>query len=265
MIYYKTKEEIELIRESALVVSRTLGLIAETIRPGITTLHLDKIAEDYILSQGAKPGFKGYRGYPNTLCTSVNEQVVHGIPNNRELQEGDIVSVDCGAVKNGFYGDHAYTFRIGEVDEKTAHLLKITYQSLYLGINQVKKGNRIGDVSFAVQQHAHKNGFSIVRELTGHGLGRELHEDPPVANYGKRGRGAKLKEGIVIAIEPMINMGRKEVWQKNDGWTILTRDKQPSAHFEHDVALLNGNVEVLSTFNYVEEALKKRNLYVDMN
>ena len=255
MIRYKTPEEIELMRESALIVSKTLGVIAEHIRPGVSTLDLDKVAFEHIKDHGAEPGFLGLYNFPNSLCTSVNEEVVHGIPNDKPLQDGDVVSVDCGALKNGFYGDHAWTFEVGDVAPQTKKLLKVTRECLDLGIAQVIAGNRMGDVGFAIQQHAEKNGYGVVRELVGHGLGKEMHESPEVPNYGKRGKGAKIKEGLVIAIEPMINMGTKNVLQLSDGWTIITADKKPSAHFEHDVAVVNGKPEVLSTFKYIEEAL----------
>ncbi len=255
MIRYKTPEEIELMRESAQIVSRTLGILAEKIGPGVTTLELDKLAVEYIRDQGAEPGFLGLYDFPNTLCTSVNEEVVHGIPNNRPLEEGDIVSIDCGAIKNRFYGDHAWTFKIGEVAPEVKKLLEVTKECLAIGIEQVVTGNRLGDVGFAIQQHAEKNGYGVVRELVGHGLGKQMHESPEVPNYGKRGKGTKIREGLVIAIEPMINMGTKNVLQMNDGWTIISADKKPSAHFEHDVAVVNGKPEILSTFKYVEEAL----------
>lgn len=255
MIRYKTPEQIELMRESALIVSKTLGVIAEHIRPGVSTLDLDKVAFEHIKDHGAEPGFLGLYNFPNSLCTSVNEEVVHGIPNDKPLQDGDVVSVDCGALKNGFYGDHAWTFEVGDVAPETKKLLKVTRECLDLGIAQVIAGNRMGDVGFAIQQHAEKNGYGVVRELVGHGLGKEMHESPEVPNYGKRGKGAKIKEGLVIAIEPMINMGTKNVLQLSDGWTIITADKKPSAHFEHDVAVVNGKPEVLSTFKYIEEAL----------
>lgn len=257
MAILKTREEIEMMRESALIVSRTLGEVAKLVRPGVTPLELDRVAEDYIRSQGAVPGFLGYGGFPNSLCISVNEQVVHGIPNDRELVEGDIISVDCGAVKNGYYGDHAFTFCVGEVTEEVKNLLRVTEESLYLGIEQIRSGNRLGDVGFAVQEHAEKHGYGVVRELVGHGLGKQMHEDPELPNYGRRGTGKKMKEGLVLAIEPMINLGTEKVAQLDDGWTIVTQDGKPSAHFEHDVAIVGGKPEVLSTFKYVYEALGK--------
>ncbi len=253
MIQYKTPEEIELIRESALIVSKTLGMIAQEIKPGIHPLYLDKRAEEFIRDHGAEPGFLGLYDCPSTLLTSINEQVVHGLPNKRLLREGDIISVDCGAKKNGFYGDHAYTFQIGEVAAEVKQLLKVTLECLYLGIAQARSGNRIGDISFAIQQHAEKHGYGVVRELVGHGLGKHMHERPEVPNYGKRGKGAKIQNGLVIAIEPMINMGTRRVKQLNDGWTIISADRKPSAHFEHDVAIVDGKPDVLSTFQYIEE------------
>ncbi len=255
MIVVKTKEEIEIMRESALVVSRTLGMLASEVKPGVTTLYLDKLAEDYIRSQDAIPGFLGLYDFPNTLCMSPNAQVVHGIPNDTPLQEGDIISIDCGAMKNGFYGDHAYTFAVGEIDSKTKKLLRVTKESLYEGIKQLKAGNRVGDVGYAIQRHCEKNGYGVVRELVGHGLGRKMHEDPEMPNYGKRGRGKKLVEGMVVAIEPMVNLGTHRINQLSDGWTILTKDGKPSAHFEHDVSIVNGKPELLSTFQYIYDAL----------
>ncbi len=207
MATLKTREQIELMRESALIVSRTLGEVAKLIKPGVTPLELDKVAEKYIRSQGAVPGFLGYGGFPNSLCTSVNEQVVHGIPTDEPLKEGDIISVDCGSIKNGYYGDHAFTFAVGEISDEVKKLLRVTEESLYLGIEQIRSGNRIGDVGYAVQQHAEKHGYGVVRELVGHGLGTVMHEDPELPNYGRRGHGKKMKEGLVLAIEPMINMG----------------------------------------------------------
>jgi methionyl aminopeptidase len=259
MIHIKTTEEIELIRQSAQLVSKTLGVIASIIGPGISTAELDKIAEEFIRDNGGVPSFKGYYGFPATLCTSVNAQVVHGIPGKYILKEGDVISVDCGVVKNGFHGDHAYSFQIGEVKPEIKKLLEITKESLYIGIKEAKVGNRIGDIGFAIQNHVQKYGYGVVRELTGHGLGRSLHEDPSVPNYGKRGRGAKIQNGMVLAIEPMINLGVKEVNQLDDGWTIITADSKASAHFEHDIAIVNDEPVILSTFDFLEAELKKRN------
>lgn len=259
MIYLKTREEIELMRESALMVSRTLALIAREIKPGVTSLSLDKLAEEYIRDNGGVPAFKGYGSrnnpFPATLCISVNEAVVHGFPTNTPLKEGDIISVDCGVKKNGYFGDHAYTFAVGEIKPEVQKLIDVTKECLYKGIEQMVSGNRIGDVSYAIQQHAEKNGFGVVRELVGHGLGKSLHEEPEVPNYGKRGDGPKLKEGMVLAVEPMINMGTKNIKQLKDGWTIITADGKPSAHFEHDVAIVDGKAEILSSYTFIEEAL----------
>jgi methionyl aminopeptidase len=255
MVFLKTDEEIELIRESSLLVGKTLAEVAKHIKPGVTTLQLDKIAEAFIRDHHAKPGFKGYGGFPNSLCTSVNEAVVHGIPNNVPLKSGDIVSVDCGVLKNGFFGDSAYTFEVGEVSEEIKKLLQVTKECLEMAVNAAVEGNRIGDIGFACQTHAEEHGYGVVRELVGHGLGKDLHEEPQVPNYGKRGNGMKLKKGMVLAIEPMINLGKKEVKQLKDGWTIVTSDGKPSAHFEHDVAIAKGQPIVLSTFEYIEEVL----------
>ncbi|NVK04332.1 MAG: type I methionyl aminopeptidase [Flavobacteriia bacterium] len=255
MIHYKNREEIELMRESAQIVSRTLGIIAKEIKPGVTPLELDKLAEEYIRDQGAEPGFLGMYDFPNTLCMSRNEVVVHGYPDKKPLEEGDIISVDCGAYKNGFYGDHAFTFGVGAIDPEVKKLLQVTLESLYLGIAEMKAGNRLEDIGFAVQQHAEKNGYGVVRELVGHGIGRVMHEDPQVPNYGRRGRGKKLKDGLVLAIEPMINMGTHRVAYLPDNWTVVTGDRKHSAHFEHDVAIVDGKPDVLSTFDYVFEAL----------
>lgn len=261
MIYLKTREEIELMRESALMVSRTLALVAREVKPGVTPLYLDRLAEEYIRDNGGVPAFKGYKGgrgvpdFPATLCISINEAVVHGIPGNKPLQNGDIISVDCGVKKNGFFGDHAYTFGVGEISAEAQRLIDVTKESLYLGIQQMVSGNRIGDISFAIQQHAEKNGYGVVRELVGHGLGKNMHEEPEVPNYGARGNGPKIKEGMVLAIEPMINMGTKNIRQLNDGWTIITADGKPSAHFEHDVAVVDGKPEILSSYAFIEEAL----------
>ncbi len=255
MIKIKTPEEIELMRESALVVSKTLGMLASEIKPGVNSLFLDKLAEEFIREQGAEPGFLGMYDFPNTLNMSPNAQVVHGIPTSEPLIDGDIISVDCGALKNGFYGDHAYTFEVGEVAPETRKLLKVTKESLYLGIREFKVGNRVGDVAYAIQNYCESHGYGVVRELVGHGLGTKLHEGPEMPNYGRRGRGKKFMEGLVVAIEPMINMGTKSIKQLKDGWTILTADGQPSAHFEHNVAIVNGKPELLSTFQYIYEAL----------
>jgi len=255
MIISKTREEIELMRQSALVVSKTLGMLAKEVKPGVTTNHLDKLAEDFIRAQGAIPGFLGLYDCPSTLLCSVNEAVVHGLPTDRPLENGDIVSIDCGALMNEFYGDHAYTFEVGEVAEETKKLLQITKESLYVGIREFKAGNRVGDVGYAIQEYTEKEGYGVVRELVGHGLGKKMHEDPEMPNYGRRGRGKKFIEGMVVAIEPMINLGTHKVKQLKDGWTIVTLDGKPSAHFEHDVALINGKPEILSTFDYVYEAL----------
>ena len=258
MIFYKTGEEIERIRKSSLLVGKTLAEIAKKIEPGVSTLALDKLAEEFIRDHGAEPGFLGYGGFPNSLCTSVNEAVVHGIPNNQPLENGDIVSIDCGVLLDEFYGDSAYTFEVGEVNPDIRKLLNVTKECLDLAVQQTVSGNRIGDIGFAVQKHE-SNGYGVVRELVGHGLGRGLHEKPEVPNYGRKGRGHKLKPGIVLAIEPMINLGRKEVAQLADGWTIITKDKLPSAHFEHDVAIMtNGQTEVLSSFEEIEKVLKEK-------
>lgn len=255
MIHTKTAEEIELMRESALIVSRTLGMLARELKPGVTGLQLDRLAEAFIRDHGAAPGFLGMYDFPNTLNISPNAQVVHGIPTEEPFREGDIVSIDCGALKNGFYGDHAFTFEVGEVEAETRKLLQVTKEALYIGIRQFRLGNRVGDVGHAIQKHCEDHGYGVVRELVGHGLGRKLHEAPEMPNYGKRGRGKKFVEGMVVAIEPMINMGTRRIHQLKDGWTILTADGKPSAHFEHNVALVDGRPELLSTFRYIYEAL----------
>ena len=251
----KSIEEIEKIRESALVVSQTLGMLASEIKPGITSLFLDNLAETFILDNLCKPGFKGYNGFPNTLCISINEQVVHGIPNNNPLKDGDIVSIDCGVIKDGFYGDHAYTFKVGDVGKEVESLLEITKESLYIGIKSLIPGNNVGDIGNSIQNFISKHHYVIVKELVGHGLGRNLHEDPEIPNYGEKGKGALLKEGLVVAIEPMINLGTEKVNQLDDGWTIVTLDGKPSAHFEHNIAIIEGKPEILSTFKYIYEAL----------
>ena len=255
MVNLKSIEEIELMRESALIVSQTLGMLAKEIKPGVSTLHLDQLAESFIRDHQAVPGFLGLYDFPNTLCVSPNEQVVHGIPNDNPLKEGDILSVDCGALKNGFYGDHAYTFEVGEVAEETKKLLEVTKKSLYIGIEAFCHGNRVGDLGNAIQTYTESQGYGVVRELVGHGLGKEMHESPEIPNYGKRGRGKKFLDGMVIAIEPMINQGTKNIRHFSDGWTIKTADNLPSAHFEHNVALIEGKPQLLSTFDYIYEAL----------
>jgi methionyl aminopeptidase len=255
MIKIKSLEEIELMRESALLVSKCLGLIAKEIKPGVTSLYLDKLAEEFIRDNGAIPGFLGMYGFPNTLCVSPNEQIVHGIPTDKSLENGDIISIDCGVLKNEYYGDHAYTFEVGEVNADTKKLLQITKESLYLGINEFKIGNRVGDIGFAIQNYVEKYGYGVVRELVGHGLGKKMHEEPEIPNYGRKGTGKKLVNGMVIAIEPMINLGTHKIIQLKDGWTIKTADLKPSAHFEHNVAMIDGKPELLSTFQYIYEAL----------
>ena len=256
MIYLKTAEEIELLRENNLLVSATLAEVGRHVRPGVSTLELDKLAEEFIRSHGAEPGFLGYGGFPNTLCMSVNEEVVHGIPSaKRILKEGDVLSVDCGTLMKGFYGDSAYTFAVGEIAPEVADLLRVTKEALYKGVAQAKAGNRVGDVASAVQEHAERHGYSVVRELVGHGLGRKMHEEPEVPNYGARGRAPLLKEGMVICIEPMINMGARYVVFERDGWTVRTRDRKPSAHFEFAVAVGKEGPDVLTDFGVIEQAI----------
>jgi len=255
MIHYKTEEEIDLVRESSLLVAKTHAEIASFLKPGVSSLELDKIAEEFIRDNGGVPAFKGYNGFPCTLCMSPNEQVVHGIPNKKALIENSILSVDCGVLMNNYYGDSAYTYEVGEVDLAVKNLLKITKESLYKGIDMAVVGNRIGDIGFAIQNHAELNGYGVVRELVGHGLGKSLHESPEVPNYGRRGSGQKLKKGLVIAIEPMINMGTRKILQHNDGWTITTLDKKPSAHFEHTIVVREGKAEILSSFKEIEKII----------
>jgi methionyl aminopeptidase len=257
MLYLKTDEEVGLLRESNMLVSKALAEIAAVIRPGITTLYLDGIAETFIRDNGAIPGFKGYGGFPNTLCTSVNDEVVHGIPSGYVLKEGDILSVDCGVILNGWYGDSAYTFAVGEIKEDERRLLEYTRASLEEGVKAAIAGNRIGDISYAVQTMAESGGYSVVRELVGHGIGRKLHEQPEVANWGRKGTGPKMEKGLVLCIEPMINAGRKETVQMRDGWTIKTADGRPSAHFEYAVAVDKGKADVLTTFEFIEKVLNK--------
>ena len=256
-IYLKTDEEIELIRESCLLVSRTIAETAKHIKEGVSTIELDKIAEAFIKDNGAVPAFKGYKRersvFDYTLCVSVNEQVVHGIPGKYVLKNGDVVSVDCGVLKNGFYGDSAYTFAVGEIKDEVKQLLKVTKESLYKGIENAVAGKRIGDVSNAVEESVIKYGYGIVRELVGHGIGRSLHEAPEVPNYGKRGSGVRMEEGLVIAIEPMINLGKREVRVEKDGWTVSAIDKKPSAHFEHTVAVRKNKIDILTTFEEIEK------------
>jgi len=258
MLIYKSEAEIEIIRRNNLLVSRTLAEVGKLIKPGVTTLELDKRAEEFIRDNGAVPGFLGYGGYPNTLCTSVNDQVVHGIPSDYVLKDGDIVSVDCGTYMEGYYGDTAYTFPVGEVSSEVKKLMKTTKESLFKGIEKAIEGNRVGDIGNAVQVHAEKAGYSVVREMVGHGLGKNMHEAPEVPNYGKRGRGVLLKKGLVICIEPMINMGNKQIKQDNDGWTIRTIDGKPSAHYELAIVVDKGKAEILSTFEYIEEITKNK-------
>ena len=266
MIYYKTQPEIELIRENCHLVCKTLALAGSMLKPGVKTSDIDKKAEEFIRSHGAKPGFKGYNGFPSTLCVSPNEQVVHGFPSDVPLQEGDIVSIDCGVFHNDFYGDAAFTFAIGEVDDETMKLLEVTRTSLYLAIDQARAGKRMGDIGHAVQQYCEReNGYGVVRKLVGHGLGRNLHEAPEVPNFGRRGSGIMLKEDLVIAIEPMVNMGTRNVRQLKDGWTIISKDRKPSAHFEHTICVRNGEADILSDHTYVEDAIKNNDNLTQMS
>lgn len=257
MIHYKSDEEIELIRKSGDVLGRTHAEMAKVIYPGVKTNTLEDIADAFIRDNGGEPSFKGFKGYKYALCISVNEVVVHGFPSEYELKEGDIISIDCGVKLNGFHADSAYTYAVGAISLEKQNLLKVTKESLYKGIEEAKLGARIGDVGFAIQNHVEANKYSVVRELVGHGLGRTLHEKPEVPNYGKRGKGQVLQRGLVIAIEPMVNMGTKNVVQEKDGWTIRTADKLPSAHFEHTVTIRNGVADILTTFKYIEEVLNK--------
>jgi methionyl aminopeptidase len=254
VIILKTDEEIEFMREANRLVGKTLGELSRHIKPGVTTLQLDKIAEEFIRDHGAIPTFLGYGGFPNSICTSVNENVVHGIPNSTPLQEGDVLSIDCGTNLRGFCGDSAYTFQVGEVDEKVKQLLRTTRESLYKGIEQARDGNRIGDIGSAVQTYCEARGYSVVRELVGHGIGRQMHEAPEVPNYGRRGTGPLISDGMCLAIEPMINMGGRKVVFEKDGWTVRTKDRAPSAHFEHTVAIRNGKADILSTFEFIQES-----------
>ena len=257
-ISYKSVEEIELIRESSLLVSKTLGEIAKVIGPGVKTIELNKLAETFIRDNGGVPAFLNYHGFPYSLCISMNDQVVHGFPGKRELVDGDLVSVDCGVVLNKYVGDSAYTFAIGEMSDTVRRLMRVTMECLDLGVAKAVSGNRVGDIGYAVQEHAEKHGFGVVKELVGHGVGLQLHEKPEVPNYGKRGSGIKLEEGMVIAIEPMINAGRARVKFWDDGWTVSTADGRPSCHYEHTVAIRKGKPDILSTFSFVDEVLKEK-------
>src|SRR6201996_3339688 len=262
MIHYKTSSEVELMRQSALLVSKTLTEVAKILKPGITTMELDKLIGEFIRSNDAIPSFLNYRGYPFNSCTSVNDVVVHGFPNDQPLKEGDILSVDIGVYKQGYHGDHAYTFAIGDPGPEIRQLIRVTKESLYKGIEKAIAGNRVGDISYAIQEHTEKKqGYGVVRELVGHGLGKQMHEEPQVPNYGRRGTGAKLREGLVLAIEPMINLGRREVYTESDGWTVRTSDHQPSVHFEHDVCVKKGKADILSDYSIIEAA-EKANPYL---
>lgn len=258
MIYLKTPEEIEMMRGANLLVSQTLGEVAKWIEPGVTTHKLDTIAREFILDNGGRPACLGYEGFPGTLCIEVNETVVHGFPSNYTLREGDIIGTDCVVELNGFHGDSCYTFAVGEVSDKVMQLCKTTKESLYAGIQACRAGNRIGDISNAVQTYCEAGGYTVVREMCGHGIGRRMHESPEVPNYGRRGTGPVIKEGMCIAIEPMINLGSRNIVIERDGWTCRTKDRQPSAHYEHTVAILGGQTQILTTFDYIEEALKER-------
>jgi methionyl aminopeptidase len=258
IVYYKTQEEIEIIRQNCLLVSKTLALVASHLKPGVSPKELDRKAEEFIRDHKAVPGFKGYRGFPATLCFSANDVVVHGIPYEVEVKEGDIISVDCGVAADGYFGDAAYTFLVGDVDSEIRELCKVTKDSLYKGIDAARVGGRIGDVGFAVQQLAEKeHGYGVVRELVGHGLGKNLHEAPDVPNFGKRGKGMMIKEGLVIAIEPMVNLGTKDVKQLRDGWTIVSKDRKASAHYEHTIAVLDSGPDILSDHTFLEAEIKK--------
>jgi len=255
MVFYKSQEEVEKIRESSLIVAKALAEVAKKIAVGVSTRSLDKIAEEYIYDNHATPAFKNYRGFPATLCISINEEVVHGIPGERIIEDGDIVSVDCGVLKKGYYNDSAYTFPVGNVKPEFEKLLEVTKEALYKAIDVCVHGKRLGDIGYEIQSHVESHGFSVVRDLVGHGIGKQLHEKPNVMNYGKRGNGMMLKEGLVIAIEPMINMGTHKVIEGNDHWTIKTLDNMPSAHYEHTVAIKHEKADILSSFKYIEEIL----------
>ena len=260
MVHLKNIREVEKLRASADLVGRTLAQVAPHVKPGVTTAELDAIAEEYILKHNAKPAFKGYsigkHVFPATLCTSVNEQVVHGIPGGYVLQEGDLVSVDCGVLLNGYFGDSAYTFAVGELPPERIQLCRVTYEALHRGIEQAVAGRRIGDISYAIQHYCEEFGYGVVKELVGHGIGKKLHEDPQIPNYGRQGTGRKLKDGMSVCIEPMINLGSHEVSTASDGWTVFAADKKPSAHYEHMVVVRKGEAEILSTFSYIEEIIE---------
>jgi len=255
MVYLKTDQEINLMRESSLLVSRTHAELAKVIKPGINTLQLDKIAEEFIRDNGGVPGFKGYNGFPNTLCISKDNEVVHGIPLDMEIEEGAILSIDCGVLMNGFYGDSAYTFPVGEISQDKKRLLDVTKKALDLAVSVAVCGNTLGDIGFVIQDFTESNGYSIVKELVGHGIGKDLHESPEVPNYGQKGKGLTLEEGMVLAIEPMVNIGSEGVFQKEDGWTIETKDGLPSAHFEYTIAITKNKTEILSSFKFIEDIL----------
>lgn len=262
MIYLKSDHEIELMKLSGVVLGKAHAEVTKAIKPGITTKYLDQIAEEFIRDNGGIPSFKNFNGFPASLCISVNETVVHGFPSQYELKDGDIISIDCGVKLNGYHSDSAYTYPVGEVKPEVLMLLQRTKESLYKGIEQAFVGNRIGDIGFAVQSYVESYGYSVVRELVGHGIGKSLHEGPEVPNYGRRGQGAKLKEGMVLAIEPMVNLGKKGIVQEKDGWTIRTADRQPSAHFEHTVAIRRNQAEILTTFEYIEKVLETKSTFV---
>lgn len=260
MIYLKTEEEIELMRQSNQLVSMTHARLAQSIEPGISTAALDKIADEFIRDHGAVPGFLNYAGFPKSVCISVNDVVVHGIPGDYILQEGDVVSIDIGAYKNGFHGDSCYTFEVGEVDETVRKLLKITREALYKAIEVVKEGNRVGDIGYAVQSHSEQAGYGVVRELVGHGIGKDLHESPEIPNFGRRGTGPKLQTGMCIAVEPMITLGKRFITQEDDGWTIRTRDNKPAAHFEHTMAVRKDKADILSDFSIIDKAVEQNKM-----
>lgn len=264
MIFLKSDEEVLLIKESAQILGKAHAEVAKWIKPGVVTKQLDKVADEFIRDNKGYPSFKGYNGFPSALCISLNETVVHGFPSQYQLKEGDVISIDCGVKLNGFHSDSAYTYPVGNVSSETLNLLKRTKQSLYLGIEQATEGKRVGDIGYSIQTYVERFGYGVVRELVGHGVGRNLHESPEVPNYGKRGQGPKLREGMVIAIEPMITLGKRAVVQEKDGWTIRTRDRKPAAHFEHTVLVRKGKAEILTTFQYIEEVTQNTTLMVSV-